>query len=114
MLSTLPSPGSLWCIYVVKTDAASRKLQYLQLIQFDHRRQDPPLAYFQSQHPHTTHFLIPPTPIPLSTFCFEAIKKISIATLALAMLAEVAIAKNCKGGLNYCGFTLLAIGKALP
>jgi hypothetical protein len=26
------------------------------------------------------------------------------------MLAEVAIAKNCKGGLNHCGFNLLAIG----
>jgi hypothetical protein len=40
--------------------------------------------------------------------------KISMASLALAMLAEVAIAKNCKGGLNYCGFTLLAIGEVPP
>jgi hypothetical protein len=40
--------------------------------------------------------------------------KISMASLALAMLAEVAIARNCKGGLNYCGFTLLAIGEVPP
>jgi hypothetical protein len=36
--------------------------------------------------------------------------KISVASLALAMLAEVAIARNCKAGLDYCGPTLLAIG----
>jgi hypothetical protein len=36
--------------------------------------------------------------------------KISMASLALAMLAEIAIARNCDSDLNYCGFTLNAIG----
>ncbi|KAM0689870.1 hypothetical protein Q7P36_010742 [Cladosporium allicinum] len=37
--------------------------------------------------------------------------KISLAaSLTLAMLAEVAVARNCDGGLNYCGKTLNKIG----
>jgi hypothetical protein len=36
--------------------------------------------------------------------------KISVASLMLAVLAEVAVARNCKAGLDYCGTTLLAIG----
>lgn len=36
--------------------------------------------------------------------------KITLASLALAMLAELAIARNCNAGLDYCGATLLKIG----
>jgi hypothetical protein len=36
--------------------------------------------------------------------------KISLASLALALLAELAIARNCNAGLNYCGATLNKIG----
>jgi hypothetical protein len=36
--------------------------------------------------------------------------KISMASLALAMLAEIAIARTCNEGLSYCGFTLNSIG----
>jgi hypothetical protein len=36
--------------------------------------------------------------------------KISLASITLALLAEVAIARNCNAGLNYCGSTLNKIG----
>lgn len=39
--------------------------------------------------------------------------KISVASLAIALLAEVVVARNCKGGLDYCGHTLLAIGTVI-
>jgi hypothetical protein len=40
--------------------------------------------------------------------------KLSIAAFAVAMFAEAALAANCKGGLEYCGRTLLKIGMVLP
>jgi hypothetical protein len=36
--------------------------------------------------------------------------KIFFASLTLAMLAEVVVARNCNGGLSYCGYTLKKIG----
>jgi hypothetical protein len=36
--------------------------------------------------------------------------KLSLAAFAVAMFAEAALADNCKGGLYYCGKTLLKIG----
>jgi hypothetical protein len=39
--------------------------------------------------------------------------KISIASVALAMLAGVAVARNCDDEYDYCGFTLNKIGALL-
>jgi hypothetical protein len=39
--------------------------------------------------------------------------KISMASLALAMLAEIAVARNCDYEYNYCGATLNKIGTVL-
>jgi hypothetical protein len=33
-----------------------------------------------------------------------------LASVALAMLAETAFARNCDGGLDYCGYNLNKIG----
>ena len=38
------------------------------------------------------------------------IMKLSLAAFAVAMFAEAALAANCKGGLYYCGRTLLKKG----
>lgn len=40
--------------------------------------------------------------------------KLSLAAFAIAMLAEAALAANCKGGLNYCGRQLNRIGIDSP
>jgi hypothetical protein len=40
--------------------------------------------------------------------------KLSLAAFAVAMLAEAAVAANCKGGLDYCGRTLNRIGTDSP
>jgi hypothetical protein len=37
--------------------------------------------------------------------------RISLASFVLAMLAEVAVARNCNAGLDYCGTTLRSIGR---
>jgi hypothetical protein len=34
--------------------------------------------------------------------------------LALALLATLAVADNCKKGTSYCGSTLISIGKPIP
>jgi hypothetical protein len=39
--------------------------------------------------------------------------KTSVASLALALLAEIAVARDCKIGFQYCGKTLNAIGNDL-
>ena len=39
--------------------------------------------------------------------------KITMASLALTMLAEVAAARYCTAGLSYCGYTLKNIGTNL-
>jgi hypothetical protein len=36
--------------------------------------------------------------------------KLSLAAIAIAMLARTAVARNCGAGLDYCGSTLLKIG----
>lgn len=36
-----------------------------------------------------------------------------LTTLALAAVAPLASARNCKTGLDYCGHTLLSIGKSI-
>jgi hypothetical protein len=35
-----------------------------------------------------------------------------LAALAFAAAAPIASARNCKAGLNYCGHSLLSIGKS--
>jgi hypothetical protein len=40
--------------------------------------------------------------------------KVSMASLALAMLAEVVVARYCTDGLNYCGKSLNSIGRYWP
>jgi hypothetical protein len=36
--------------------------------------------------------------------------KIAMSSVVLAVLAEIAVAANCIGGLEYCGSTLLKKG----
>lgn len=62
----------------------------------------------------STHRSIPTTSLLTPSLRVSPQKqtmKISIASIALAMLAEIAVARNCNGGLKYCGSTLLKIGK---
>lgn len=58
---------------------------------------------------------LPPFPtVPIFSDTSVSTMKISLAaSVALAILTKVAIARNCNGGLDYCGKTLSQIGAPL-